>query len=131
MGDQIRVENGERARETENQRATGGQVTSRLKEIGARPAAALADDAPILKYIRAVDAHLGIRSRLDCLYRRQYPPVAGHAGHRYRRRRRRRRRPHLARMVPARGAGPRPEAHLPADAPIARASTARPGSNGR
>jgi len=56
----------ERARETENQRASGGQVTSRLKEIGARPAAALADDAPILKYIRAVDAHLGIRSHLDC-----------------------------------------------------------------
>ena len=56
----------ERARETENQRASGGQVTSRLKEIGSRPAAALADDAPILKHIRAVDAHLGIRSRLDC-----------------------------------------------------------------
>jgi len=56
----------DRARDTENQRATGGPVTSRLKEIGARPAAALADDAPILKHIRAVDAHLGIRSHLDC-----------------------------------------------------------------
>ena len=56
----------DRARETENQRANGGQVASRLKEIGARPAAALADDAPILKFIRAVDAHLGIRSHLDC-----------------------------------------------------------------
>jgi len=56
----------ERAREMENQRASGGQVTSRLREIGSRPAAALADDAPILKHIRAVDAHLGIRSHLDC-----------------------------------------------------------------
>jgi len=56
----------DRARDTENQRATGGPVTARLKEIGSRPAAALADDAPILKCIRAVDAHLGIRSRLDC-----------------------------------------------------------------
>jgi len=56
----------DRARETENQRATLGPVVSRLKEIGSRPAGALADDAPILKFIRAVDAHLGIRSRLDC-----------------------------------------------------------------
>jgi len=56
----------ERAREAENRRATGGPVTSRLKEIGSRPAAALADDAPILRYIRAVDAHLGIRARMDC-----------------------------------------------------------------
>jgi acetylornithine deacetylase/succinyl-diaminopimelate desuccinylase-like protein len=56
----------DRARETENQRATSGPVASRLKEIGSRPAGALADDAPILKFIRAVDAHLGIRSRLDC-----------------------------------------------------------------
>lgn len=56
----------DRARETENQRAAFGSVASRLKEIGSRPAGALAEDAPILKFIRAVDAHLGIRSRLDC-----------------------------------------------------------------
>jgi acetylornithine deacetylase/succinyl-diaminopimelate desuccinylase-like protein len=56
----------ERAREAENRRASAGPVTSRLKEIGSRPAAALAEDAPILKYIRAVDAHLGIRARMDC-----------------------------------------------------------------
>ena len=56
----------DRAREIENQRATSGPISTRLKEIGSRPAAALADDAPILKFIRAVDAHLGIRSRLDC-----------------------------------------------------------------
>jgi acetylornithine deacetylase/succinyl-diaminopimelate desuccinylase-like protein len=56
----------DRAREIENQRATGGKVTAKLKEIGARPAAALPENAPILQYVRAVDAHLGIRSHLDC-----------------------------------------------------------------
>src|SRR5215467_2274347 len=56
----------DRARDLENQRATSGRVSAKLKEIGSRPAAALPDNAPILQYIRAVDAHLGIRSRLDC-----------------------------------------------------------------
>jgi acetylornithine deacetylase/succinyl-diaminopimelate desuccinylase-like protein len=56
----------DRAREIENQRATGGKVAAKLKEIGARPAAALPENAPILQYVRAVDAHLGIRSHLDC-----------------------------------------------------------------
>ena len=42
-----------------------GRVTVKLREIGARPAAALPDSAPILQYVRAVDAHLGIRSHLD------------------------------------------------------------------
>jgi di/tripeptidase len=40
-------------------------VTARLKEIGSRPAASLPDNAPILRYVRAVDSHLGIRSHLD------------------------------------------------------------------
>jgi acetylornithine deacetylase/succinyl-diaminopimelate desuccinylase-like protein len=56
----------DRARDIENQRATGGKVTGRIKEIGSRPAAALPEDAAILGYVRAVDAHLGIRSRLNC-----------------------------------------------------------------
>jgi acetylornithine deacetylase/succinyl-diaminopimelate desuccinylase-like protein len=56
----------ERARDIENQRATGGKVTGKVKEIGSRPAAALPEDAAILRYLRAVDAHLGIRSRLNC-----------------------------------------------------------------
>jgi acetylornithine deacetylase/succinyl-diaminopimelate desuccinylase-like protein len=55
----------ERAREFENQRATGGRIASKLKEIGSRPAAALPEDAEILRFTRAVDAHLGIRSHLD------------------------------------------------------------------
>jgi acetylornithine deacetylase/succinyl-diaminopimelate desuccinylase-like protein len=55
-----------RAQEVENQRSTAGKVAARIREIGSRPAAALPEDAPILAYVRAVDAHLGIRSRLDC-----------------------------------------------------------------
>src|SRR5579859_5288985 len=56
----------ERAQEQENQRASGGKVTAKVKEIGARPAAELEERAAVLGCIRAVDAHLGIRSRLDC-----------------------------------------------------------------
>lgn len=56
----------DRARESENRRATTGRVAARIKEIGSRPAAALPEDAAILQYIRGVDAHLGIRSHLDC-----------------------------------------------------------------
>ncbi|PWU00573.1 MAG: peptidase [Terriglobia bacterium] len=56
----------ERARDLENQRATAGKVSFKMKEIGSRPAASLPDDSAILHYIRAVDAHLGIRSHLDC-----------------------------------------------------------------
>jgi tripeptide aminopeptidase len=55
----------DRARDIENQRATGGKVSVKLKEIGSRPAAALPDQAPILQYLRIVDAHLGIRAHLD------------------------------------------------------------------
>ena len=55
----------ERGRDVENQRASAGRVTVKLREIGSRPAAALPDPAPILQYVRAVDAHLGIRSHLD------------------------------------------------------------------
>jgi acetylornithine deacetylase/succinyl-diaminopimelate desuccinylase-like protein len=56
----------ERAQSIENERATGGKVASKLKEIGSRPAGRLADGASILSFLRAVDAHLGIRSHLDC-----------------------------------------------------------------
>src|SRR5476649_1927285 len=56
----------DRARDIENQRATGGRVAVKVKEIGSRPAAALPENSAILQYLRAVDAHLGIRSRLDC-----------------------------------------------------------------
>lgn len=49
----------------ENTRSTG-RVAAKVKEIGSRPGGGLATDAPILESIRAVDAHLGIRSHLDC-----------------------------------------------------------------
>jgi tripeptide aminopeptidase len=55
-----------RAEDVENSRAAGAKVTARVKEIGSRPAARLPHDAPILARVRAVDAHLGIRSRIDC-----------------------------------------------------------------
>ena len=55
----------ERARDIENQRAAAGRVAVKMREIGSRPAAALPDAAPILQDVRAVDAHLGIRSHLD------------------------------------------------------------------
>ena len=56
----------ERALEAENDRATGGKVTAKIKEIGSRPGGQLRDDAYILQAVRAVDSHLGIRSHLDC-----------------------------------------------------------------
>jgi tripeptide aminopeptidase len=56
----------ERALEIENDRATGGKVTAKIKEIGSRPGGRLPDDAYILQAVRAVDSHLGIRSHLDC-----------------------------------------------------------------
>jgi len=55
-----------KAEDVENSRATGAKVTAKVREIGSRPAARLAADAPIVARIRSVDAHLGIRSRLDC-----------------------------------------------------------------
>jgi len=68
MADLVDILSGavDRARDLENQRAASGKVTGKLKEIGSRPAAALPEGAPILQYIRAVDAHLGIRSHVDC-----------------------------------------------------------------
>jgi tripeptide aminopeptidase len=56
----------DRARDSENQRASAGKVSAKIKEIGSRPAAALPENAVILQYIRVVDAHLGVRSRADC-----------------------------------------------------------------
>jgi tripeptide aminopeptidase len=68
MDELVELLNGsiERSREVENQRATGGKVAVKIREIGARPAAFMPEDARILTFLRAVDAHLGIRSHLDC-----------------------------------------------------------------
>ncbi len=56
----------ERAIEIENARGASSRVNGRVKEIGSRPAGGLSEDAPIVECVRAVDAHLGIRSHLDC-----------------------------------------------------------------
>jgi tripeptide aminopeptidase len=61
----------DRAVEIENSRSARGQqkngsISGRVREIGSRPGGGLRDDAPLLECIRAVDAHLGIRSHLDC-----------------------------------------------------------------
>jgi acetylornithine deacetylase/succinyl-diaminopimelate desuccinylase-like protein len=55
-----------KAEEIENARATGGRISGRLRDIGSRPAARLPLDSPVIAAIKAVDAHLGIRARLDC-----------------------------------------------------------------
>jgi tripeptide aminopeptidase len=56
----------DQAVETENAHCGGPRVAARIKEIGSRPSGELADNAPLLEAVRAVDGHLGIRSRLDC-----------------------------------------------------------------
>lgn len=56
----------EKALEVENDRSSNGKVSGKIKEIGSRPGGQLAEEAFILSALRAVDSHLGIRSRLDC-----------------------------------------------------------------
>jgi len=56
----------EHAMEMENDRASTGRVTAKIREIGSRPGGQIAEDATILTHLRAVDAHLGIRAHLDC-----------------------------------------------------------------
>lgn len=65
----------EHALEAENERAEAvfsaqisspGRVTAKIREIGSRPGGQLPADATILRHLRAIDAHLGIRAHLDC-----------------------------------------------------------------
>ncbi len=56
----------ERAVEVENERATGGKVGGKLRDIGFRPGGRLAESAQLLSCLRAVDAYLGIRATTDC-----------------------------------------------------------------
>ncbi|MBM3736730.1 MAG: M20/M25/M40 family metallo-hydrolase [Acidobacteria bacterium] len=56
----------ERAIEIENDRSTAGRVSAKVREIGSRPGGQVAEDARIVRHIRAVDSHLGIRAHIDC-----------------------------------------------------------------
>jgi tripeptide aminopeptidase len=56
----------ERALEQHNRTARSGRLTAKIKELGSRPAGRLAPDALLLHAVQAVDAHLSIRSRVDC-----------------------------------------------------------------
>jgi tripeptide aminopeptidase len=59
----------ERALAVENERAIRGaqaRINARIREIGSRPGGRLSDNAPLLRTVRSVDAHLGIRANLDC-----------------------------------------------------------------
>ena len=56
----------ERALENENAHASGGKVSAKIREIGSRPGGQLAGDAPLLRFLRAVDSHLSVRSQVDC-----------------------------------------------------------------
>jgi len=56
----------EEALVAENERATNGRVTARRKEAGNRPGGRLRENSPMLQFIRAVDAELGLRSAPDC-----------------------------------------------------------------
>jgi acetylornithine deacetylase/succinyl-diaminopimelate desuccinylase-like protein len=56
----------ERGAAAENEQAAAGRVSARVRPIGVRPGGRLPEDAAVLRFLRAVDAHLGIRAKLDC-----------------------------------------------------------------
>lgn len=55
----------ENARDYENARASA-KVSGRIRDMGQRPGGQLPQTAPMINYLRAIDAHLNIRSRIDC-----------------------------------------------------------------
>jgi acetylornithine deacetylase/succinyl-diaminopimelate desuccinylase-like protein len=61
-----RAESAENKFLIENRAPAINRVTAKIREIGNRPASFLPPDAPLLKTLQSVDAHLGIRARLDC-----------------------------------------------------------------
>lgn len=56
----------ERSLEQANRTARSGKLAARIKDLGARPGGRLAENASLLRAVRAVDSHLNIRSRVDC-----------------------------------------------------------------
>jgi acetylornithine deacetylase/succinyl-diaminopimelate desuccinylase-like protein len=56
----------ERTLERENRGARSERLNAKIKELGSRPGGRLAEQSPLLRTIQLVDAHLNIRSRVDC-----------------------------------------------------------------
>jgi tripeptide aminopeptidase len=56
----------ERGLERENKGARVARLTAKIRELGSRPGGKLAEQSPLLRTVQAVDAHLHIRSRVDC-----------------------------------------------------------------
>ncbi len=56
----------ERGLERENRCARTARLVAKIRELGSRPGGRLADHEPLLRTVQAVDAHLQIRSRVDC-----------------------------------------------------------------
>jgi tripeptide aminopeptidase len=56
----------ERGLERENRGARVIRLTAKIRELGSRPGGKLTEQSPLLRTIQAVDAHLHIRSRVDC-----------------------------------------------------------------
>lgn len=56
----------ERSLERENRTPRSARLTAKIKELGSRPGGKLPEESSLLQTIQAVDAFLGIRSRVDC-----------------------------------------------------------------
>ncbi len=56
----------ERSLEHGNRSARGNRLTAKIRELGSRPGGKLSPESTVLEAIQAVDAHLHIRSRLQC-----------------------------------------------------------------
>ncbi|MFL6354069.1 MAG: M20/M25/M40 family metallo-hydrolase [Bryobacteraceae bacterium] len=56
----------ERGLDRENRGARVQRLTAKIRELGSRPGGKLAEQSPLLRTVQAVDAHLHIRSRVDC-----------------------------------------------------------------
>jgi tripeptide aminopeptidase len=56
----------ERGLERENRGARVTRLTAKIRELGSRPGGKLTEQSPLLRTVQAVDAHLHVRSRVDC-----------------------------------------------------------------
>ena len=64
----------ERAMDVENERSAAhsngyagtARIAAKMREVGSRPGGELPEGSPLLETVRAVDAYLGIRARVDC-----------------------------------------------------------------